>query len=267
MDHNLGACRERPEEETCILVEEGMVLERSTRLARVLHLFDIRLNGKPTTITPSLIASGVPKNLEAIGIIGTLIGKEGLFAQCGWFGNHDLDWFWGRLTAISSISVRSDNRFRGGEMCMWLSTSRGDYAMILPHKTYEALWQSSLETFGKNGLAAKIEMLPACGPRPQWWDVHWQDAWPFEKSAHLKRRLSIATDEHENTSHATDDASMTTVVATVKWLRLGPRGDNRHPGQPRTHLNQLDPWIVIPDAGILPSSKPNGSGTHDPEEI
>lgn len=61
-----------------------------------------------------MFATGALGKLEVIGVIGTLIGKEGLFAQCGWFGNQDLDWFWVCISDIQSMEVRKDSRFRGG---------------------------------------------------------------------------------------------------------------------------------------------------------
>jgi hypothetical protein len=52
--------------------------------------------------------------LSFVGIIATLGGKEGLFAQCGWFEGDELDWFWGRITEVQGMELRSDSRFRGG---------------------------------------------------------------------------------------------------------------------------------------------------------
>jgi hypothetical protein len=80
----------------------------------VLALFEGFLDGATSQIPPSLLLSQKFQNFELVGIVATLQGPEGLFAQCGWFSNDDLDWYWARLTNVRSVSLRRDSRFRGG---------------------------------------------------------------------------------------------------------------------------------------------------------
>lgn len=135
------------------------------------------------------------------------------------------------------------------DLCMWLCTSLGDYAMLLPHTTFVDQWEKSLFAYGQHGLAAKFYMWPTGGTRPRWWDDHWKDSWPFDRSPLLKRRPSLPTAELEAIVRARDEAGS----AGGRWIRLGPRGDHRRPGEPRSHLNQLDPWILALDAGLSPT--------------
>lgn len=65
-------------------------------------------------VREDLINHDGSSDLEVIGIIGTIYNKEGLFGQCGWFGNYDLDWFWVRIKGIKAIKVDKDLRFRRG---------------------------------------------------------------------------------------------------------------------------------------------------------
>jgi hypothetical protein len=113
--------------------------------------------------------------------------------------------------------------------------------MLLPHKTFIDMWEESLSELGPLGRAAKFQLWPTGGVRPAWWDSHWKDSWPFDKAS-------------KGTNATTQgDRGMESTSSGGQWLRLGPRGDNRHPGEPRTNLNQNQPWILVPDSGILPT--------------
>jgi hypothetical protein len=81
---------------------------------RVLALFEGFLQGIPASIPEQFILDQTFPGLEFVGIVATLQGLEGLFAQCGWFANDDLDWFWVRITEVQSLHLRTDSRFRGG---------------------------------------------------------------------------------------------------------------------------------------------------------
>jgi hypothetical protein len=52
--------------------------------------------------------------LSFVGITASLEGQDGLFAQCAWFDNDDIDWFWVEITNVRSVELRLDPRFRGG---------------------------------------------------------------------------------------------------------------------------------------------------------
>lgn len=77
-------------------------------------MFEGFLDGKAASIPEKFITDQTFPGVEFLGIIATLQGPEGLFAQCGWFGNDDLDWFWVRITEVQSLHLRTDSRFRGG---------------------------------------------------------------------------------------------------------------------------------------------------------
>jgi hypothetical protein len=86
----------------------------SVAFGRVLSFFEFRLHGEPVIVNTELICADGSSDLEVVGMIGTIYQKEGLFGQCGWFGNYDLDWFWARITGIRALKVASDSRFRCG---------------------------------------------------------------------------------------------------------------------------------------------------------
>jgi hypothetical protein len=62
----------------------------------------------------NLIVDDGSSELEVVGMVGTIYNKEGLFAQAGWFGNNDLDWFWVRIKGIKSLYIDRDLRFCRG---------------------------------------------------------------------------------------------------------------------------------------------------------
>lgn len=82
--------------------------------SRVLISFKITLNGTLVAPSPRQLRTQNFADLEVVGVTGTIMGKEGMFAQCGWFGDNDLDWMWIRICEIKHIAVRSDLRFRRG---------------------------------------------------------------------------------------------------------------------------------------------------------
>lgn len=114
---------ERTEEETihclpgeskcilCILTTANVTCNQG--VSRVLHLFEFQQNGSLVTL-PVGRPKAAYKDITAVGIVGTLTGKAGLFSQCCWFGNYDLDWFWCCVTNIKSAEFKADIRFRAG---------------------------------------------------------------------------------------------------------------------------------------------------------
>jgi hypothetical protein len=86
----------------------------ASAFGRVLNSFEFRINGEPVVVRADTIPADGSGDLEVIGIIGTIYNKEGLFGQCGWFGNHDLDWFWVRIKGIRALIVDNDPWFRRG---------------------------------------------------------------------------------------------------------------------------------------------------------
>ncbi|KAG8781057.1 hypothetical protein FRC12_022288 [Ceratobasidium sp. 428] len=172
-------CRDSPDAENQYLEEEFYVHELGRPFGRVLSSFEFRINGTATAVRSDLVLEDGSSDLEVIGIIGTIYNKEGLFGQCAWFGNHDLDWFWVRIKGICSLRACEDARFRGGQKCLWMRTLLGEYALLLPHDSYQDLYEETIAGLG--ALDSKVTMWPGCGLRPSWWDDLWEDDWPFKK--------------------------------------------------------------------------------------
>ncbi|CUA75199.1 hypothetical protein RSOLAG22IIIB_05764 [Rhizoctonia solani] len=241
----VGMSREYPDEESTLLREEFFFHEEGTLFGRVLNSFEFCIHGKPVAVQENLIRQDGSSDLEVIGMVGTIYNKEGLFGQCGWFGNYDLDWFWVRMNGITAIKVDKDLRFRRGEWCIWLHTRLGQYALLLPRATYRETWEEVVSELGPNGLSALFRQWPACGTRPSWWDEKWKDDWPFEKEAGSKRRASTELGQFEVEARESDGL-------TSKWKFLGPRGEQGNQGEMRTTLDQLCPWELSP-SGMLPT--------------
>jgi hypothetical protein len=71
-------------------------------------------NGTLVSLSPDQLKTQDFAHLEVVGVIGTILGKEGMFGQCGWFGDNDLDWMWVQIHSIKAIEARPDIRFRKG---------------------------------------------------------------------------------------------------------------------------------------------------------
>ncbi|CAE6446190.1 unnamed protein product [Rhizoctonia solani] len=196
-------------------------------VSRVLHLFEFRRNGALVTM-PIGASEPAYKEIAVVGIVGTLVGKAGLFSQCGWFGNYDLDWFWCQITDIRTVELRSDIRFRGGAECVWMSTSQGDYALLLPRAAYTEMWEASLRSHRSEAGSVHTSVWPTQGTRPDWWDPHLRESWPWDKDPDA---MEVEEDQQMG----------------AEWMRFGPRGDTRFPGEPLSHLHALLPWVISPN--------------------
>ncbi|KDN34328.1 hypothetical protein RSAG8_12579, partial [Rhizoctonia solani AG-8 WAC10335] len=231
METESNLCQSSPENpwpETDFTEEETFHCMPGERVSRVLHLFEFQKNGQSITL-PIDKPESAYTDITAIGIVGTLIGKAGLFAQCCWFGNYDLDWFWCRVTNIKAVKLHSDIRFRGGDKCVWVSSAHCDYALLVPRPTYVDMWEAALYSHGPAARDARITVWPTQGTRPDWWNRRWKDSWPWDK-------VSEAMDVHmEGGQHV-----------NAGWSRLGPHGDPRFPGEPLTHLHVMSPWVITP---------------------
>ncbi|KAG8733281.1 hypothetical protein FRC10_000325 [Ceratobasidium sp. 414] len=199
-------------------------------------------------------ASGTPtgwSGVEVVGVVGSIFVKEGLFGQSGWFSNYDLDWFWTRLTNIVKLEVLCDPRFRRGDACIWMSTQRGDYAMLLPHKVYADGSEDALCSLGTGTPTARFVQLPAKGPRPTWWPDRWKADWPFPEETRLE---CVSADEPENNGEP-DEPTASRQVPRVRWRRLGPAGDKQCSAGYLSNISQLDAWHIERDTGMLPTRR------------
>ncbi|KAF8597012.1 hypothetical protein BDV93DRAFT_569928 [Ceratobasidium sp. AG-I] len=190
-----GDSRYDPDEEEFILQEESLHHTSGSRFTRVLSNFVFFEGGRPADMDSCMSLARPSPNLEVVGIAATISGREGLFAQCGWFGDTDVEWIWTRLSKFLSLEVRQDIRFRGGHPCVWLATKLGDYALVLPHTIYIDQWEQSLSLMQPTGLTAKLGMWPTGGTRPFWWEDRWKEDWPFDKATRSKRRASKDLEE------------------------------------------------------------------------
>ncbi|CAE7228325.1 unnamed protein product [Rhizoctonia solani] len=126
----------------------------------------------------------------AVGIVATLKAPAGLFAQCGWFANDDLDWYWARITGWEFFHLRAESRFRDGVPSVTLRSEFTEYMLLFPHLDYEPHWEPTRLLLG----APRCEVWPVGGLRPSWWPDKWGDLWPFTKSTSRRRGPANAAD-------------------------------------------------------------------------
>ena len=70
------------------------------------------VDGKPCALSKDLFERQDWQNVRVIGAIASLLGKDKLLAQCGWF--HRIIWLWVDVVGIKEIRLKSDSRYRGG---------------------------------------------------------------------------------------------------------------------------------------------------------
>ncbi|KAG8722662.1 hypothetical protein FRC08_014407 [Ceratobasidium sp. 394] len=210
---------------------------------RVLAMMEARVNGTPAPIPFDMLEDQRFPGVEIVGIVATLSGREGLFAQCGWFDNDDLDWIWAKIVDIRSIYLRADFRFRGGAPCVWVATSFAEYAVITPNAKYDDSWELTLTHLG----APRCDTWPMRGFRPDWWPDRWAEAWPYARPIEEQYPALLEVGE---LADQTDSLSIQPSTSSRPWRRLGPKGDARLPGQPMHHLSQMSEWVIDRDAGL-----------------
>ncbi|KAG9100405.1 hypothetical protein FS749_015426 [Ceratobasidium sp. UAMH 11750] len=242
---NKGMSRNHPNTKDALLAEEYFFHIPGARFVCVLTSFTFFVHGVAASVdVPTLAATGW-SGVEVVGVVGTIFGKEGLFAQSGWFSNYNLDWCWLRLANLVKIEVLCDPRFRRGDACVWMSTQRGDYAMLLLHMDYTNEWEDALCSLGVAAAVARFTQLPARGPRPTWWPNMWKEHWPFDEAS--LERASPAESE--------DEPALSRLASHAGWRRLGPAGDERCSAGYLSNLGQLEAWRIEPDTGMLPTHR------------
>ncbi|KAG8734337.1 hypothetical protein FRC11_005324 [Ceratobasidium sp. 423] len=226
---------------------------------RILGAFTAYMNNVPTEIH-QLLPSQRFEGLTLVGAVSTLLGQEGLFAQGLWYlRGDDFDWYWARITNVLKIEVREDTRFRGGAKCIWAITPIAEYAMANPHTTYNDQWESALAFFD----APHLDVWPQHGCRPDWWPAESSGMWPgSQRPGEVPRVVA----PHEELRRLTELLCVDPTPSGTTWRRLGPTGDNRFPGQPRTNLHQLQPWELTYDGGIKPARDQRGDMKTSREE-
>ncbi|KAG9120111.1 hypothetical protein FRC07_004543 [Ceratobasidium sp. 392] len=244
--HEPGSHVDFPLEEDTYLEEEYLFHDPRKPFGRVLSCFEFRRGGDPVVVHTNTLKDDGSSEIEVIGIIGTIYNKEGLFAQCGWFGGHDLDWFWVRIRGIRWLKVCMDPRFRRAERCVWLGTRLGEYAVLLPRESYRDKWHSTVAGLAPGALsAAYFQIWPASGTRPPWWEARWKDDWPGEKGAGSKRRASTDVLEYEDAERRQGDG-----VGSARWELIGPRGEQGNQGEMHTNIGHRTQWVVHANGGV-----------------
>ncbi|KAG8739117.1 hypothetical protein FRC10_006115 [Ceratobasidium sp. 414] len=244
--------RQNPAPEQERLFEEQSSAEVSVgAYVRVLAVLEARINGTPAPIPLDMLETQRFPGLEVVGIVATLTGREGLFAQCGWFDNDDLDWIWARIADIRSVELRTDPRFRGGAPCVWLSTPFAHYALTTPYAKYDDSWELTLELLG----APRCDEWPRKGFRPDWWSDRWAQAWPYERPIE-EQYPTLVVGELAN---QTDNLSIHPSSSSRPWRRLGPKGDTMLPGRPIHNLGQISEWVIDRDTGLRKTHNTAGS--------
>ncbi|KAG8736720.1 hypothetical protein FRC10_009029 [Ceratobasidium sp. 414] len=244
MDHQgLGEAdvftRSRPGPERELLSGES----GDERRVRVLARLEARVEGEAAVISEQMVKDQRFVGLSLVGVVASLDGRDGLFAQCGWFDDDEIDWFWCEITDVRSIEYRRDPRFRGGAPCLWLTTGFAEYAMTTSHEMYDEDWELTLEHSG----TPRCDEWPRRGVRPDWWPVRWASAWPHDSS--IRERYAALVDA-DPLAMLAQNLSLQSRSSPTAWLRLGPKGDTQLPGRPPNHLSQMCEWPLAPDAGL-----------------
>ncbi|KAG9090586.1 hypothetical protein FRC06_000976 [Ceratobasidium sp. 370] len=257
-DWRASNTRLRPASE-CQLLDEECVSRRDSGgcLVRMLAMIEARINDSPAPVPGHMVETQRFAGLAFVGIVGTLRGREGLFAQCGWFADDELDWFWVRIESVESMELWADPRFRGGTPCVWITTSIAEYALTIPHPTHDDDWEATLQIFG----APRCDEWPKYGTRPNWWPIENDRDWPYERPFHEQHRALIDEDELERLA---SKLSVQPTSSSGPWWRLGPKGDTRPAGQPLHNLSQISEWQIVPDSG-LKATRDDAKTDDDPQ--
>ncbi|KAG9113360.1 hypothetical protein FRC07_007802 [Ceratobasidium sp. 392] len=216
----------------------GEVLGR----VRVLGALEAQINGVSAAIPQKMLEKQEFAGLSLLGITASLSGPDGSPAACGWFGQNCFDWFWVRIDDIRSVVVRKDVRFRGGAICVWVTTPYAEYAVITAHPMFEDKWEETLRLLN----APRCDEWPRSGLCPPWWSVN-AHPWPYERTVEERYGAAIA------------DGSLAQMAQTLSlqpdpprpvWRRLGPKGDPQMPDRPPHHLSQMTEWLMPTNAGM-----------------
>ncbi|KAG8734417.1 hypothetical protein FRC11_014263 [Ceratobasidium sp. 423] len=267
MDHTLrdqqaqwreGNTRRTPASEGELLdLERELGILAMKKRQRVLYSFTVAQNvenGLPVPVNEVLLTQDF-RGLKIVGAVSTLLGQEGLHAQGLWYGaDAEFDWYWASITDLLTIEVREDVRFRGGAKCIWLTTAIAEYAMTIPHATYNHHWESALVTFN----APRLDVWPRHEYRPCWWPAESAGLWPGKK---LPSELPHVVTREEELRRLMEQLSVDPTHSLQSWRRLGHYGDARFPGQPPNHLDQLLPWDLRYGGGIKLTRDPPGDSS------
>ncbi|KAG8697393.1 hypothetical protein FRC08_006559 [Ceratobasidium sp. 394] len=220
---------------------------------RVLGELEARINGELTAISPEMIKAQNFSGLSFVGIAASLCGPHGLSAACAWFDKDCFDWFWVEIVEVVSITVRADPRFRGGALCVWMTTPFAEYALTTVDRKFEDLWESSLGALN----APRCDRWPSGGVRPPWWTAEHARAWPYKQPVGMRYQEMV---KDGSLAQMAGSLSLQSNSPRPAWGRLGPKGDTQFPDRPLHNLGQMTEWNLSPDAGLRKTQDPDGDG-------
>ncbi|KAG8791186.1 hypothetical protein FRC12_009963 [Ceratobasidium sp. 428] len=149
---------------------------RSPQVLRALDSFAFIVNGRLAPLPPDWYKAQQWHNIRVVGAAAPLCGPEMLSVQLGWFSI--VKWCWIFTETIDRLIIKSDNRYRKGELCFWLVTKRAEYVVYGPHMGYSRSWETSLQCLA--GMEPGIPRFRRCktqDPVPPWWDTSSMDLW------------------------------------------------------------------------------------------
>ncbi|KAG8705939.1 hypothetical protein FRC11_008668 [Ceratobasidium sp. 423] len=134
-------------------------------------------NGLPVPVNEVLLTQDF-RGLMIMGVVSTLLGQEGLHVQGLWYSvDMEFNWYWASITDLLTIEVHEDVHFHGWAKCIWLTMAIMEYAMMIPHATYNHHWESALVTFN----APCLDMWLQHEYHPCWWPAESAGLWLGKK--------------------------------------------------------------------------------------
>ncbi|KDN47377.1 hypothetical protein RSAG8_03517, partial [Rhizoctonia solani AG-8 WAC10335] len=139
----------------------------------------------------------------------------------GWEGNHS----WGNVHLVGAVAnlAGSTTPF-AQEVCFWLTTPLGDYAMLSPHKGYSVQWSTALQYLNPDTLVPTVPRMTPVEPIPSWWDPGWATQWPPKSpdfsTANMKRPATAMIESGEAVGLASRNS------ATKEGRRVRRKGES-----------------------------------------
>ncbi|KAG9074230.1 hypothetical protein FRC06_010829 [Ceratobasidium sp. 370] len=245
--------KKNPATEREPLADELELVGDNPGRVRVLGLLEARVNGTVATIPSEMLHNQSFSGLSFVGVVASLRGPRGLPAACAWFNECCFDWFWVEVTEILSIKVRADPRFRGGALCVWMTTPFAEYVLTTAHPLFEDHWEPTLRLLN----APRCDEWPRRGIRPSWWPAESTHAWPYEQTVEEQYRVM---EQEGSLAQLAQSLSLRPDPSPPVWHRLGPKGDPQLPGRPLHNLGQMTEWVLAPDTGLRKTQEPDDGG-------
>jgi hypothetical protein len=99
------------------------------------------VNGRPAPLDLERCKSQNWDDVQVIGAVASIVGKDGPFSQCGWF--HRVTWLWLHIPKIEHIAYVQDPRFRNG------------LVFALPARINLISWTNTPPTIGNTASGSK----------------------------------------------------------------------------------------------------------------